>query len=89
MKDPQLGTSIVVSQERAIEELEAIPVKKNIEEDLCCTPTMHAKYRSLLGLDKLVTKQDTVPVLLQVFQMCFKGQHLQQLVTQKLHNKLA
>ena len=29
MKNPQLGPSIEVSQERAIEELEEIPVEKN------------------------------------------------------------
>ena len=49
MKDPQLGPSFEVSQERAIEELDQIPVEKNIEENIHCTPTMHAKYWSLLG----------------------------------------
>ena len=57
MKDPQLGPSIAVSQERAIEELEEIPVEK--------------KKRRSPRRDKLVAEQDTVPVLLQVFQMCF------------------
>ena len=55
MKDPQLGPSIEVSQERAIGELEEIPVEKNTK-DLYCTPTMHTRYRSLLGQINLVTK---------------------------------
>ena len=33
MKDPQLEPSIEVSQERAIKELEEIPVEKKIKED--------------------------------------------------------
>ena len=36
MKDPQSGPSIEVSQERAVEELEVIPVEKNTNEDLHC-----------------------------------------------------
>ena len=48
-KDPQLGPSIEVSQERAIEELEEIPAERNTKEDLHCTPAMHTRYRSLLG----------------------------------------
>ena len=72
MKDPQLGPSIEVSQEWAIEELEEeIPVEKNIKEDLHCTPAMHTKVQKPSSTEKLVTKQDTVSVLLQVFQMCF------------------
>ena len=57
MKDPQLRPSIEGSQERAIEELEEIPVDKNTKEDHHCVPT----------------KQDTISVLLQVFQMYFKS----------------
>ena len=49
MTDPQLGPSIEVSQERAIEELEQIPVEKNTKEDFHCTPTILTRYRSLLG----------------------------------------
>ena len=49
MKDRQLGPSIEVSQERAIQELEDIPIEKNTKEDLHCTPTMHTMYRRLLG----------------------------------------
>ena len=48
MKDPQLGPSIEVSQEKAIDELEEIPVEKNTREDLHCITTMHTRYRSLL-----------------------------------------
>ena len=47
--DPQLGPSIEVNQEWATEDLEEIPVEKNIKEDLHCTPAMHANSRSLLG----------------------------------------
>ena len=49
MKDPQLGPNIEVSQERAIEELEEIPAEEKIREDLHCNPTVHTRYRSLLG----------------------------------------
>ena len=49
MKDPQSGPCIEVSQEKAIEELEEIPVERNTKEDLHCTPAMHTRYRSLLG----------------------------------------
>ena len=69
MKDPESGPSIEVSQESAIEELEEVPVGKNAKEDLHCTPTMHTRYRSLL--EQINWLQ--VSVLLQVFQMCFKG----------------
>ena len=73
MKDPQSGPSIEVSEERAIEELEEIPVEEKIREDLRCTPTLHAKYRSLLGRINGLQSRKQFPVLLQVFQMCFKG----------------
>ena len=49
MKDPPSGPSIEVSHERAIEELGEIPVEKNTKEDLHCAPTMHTRYRCLLG----------------------------------------
>ena len=52
-KDFQVGSEdwigIQVSQERAIEELEEIPVEKNTKEDPHCIPAMHRRYRSLLG----------------------------------------
>ena len=65
MKDLQLGSSIGVSQERATEKLEEIPVEKKLKEDLRCTPTMHAKYRSLLG--QINGLQSMTP-----FQCCYK-----------------
>ena len=49
MKDSQSGLSIEVGQERAIEELDEIPVEENIKEDLHCTLPLHTRYRSLLG----------------------------------------
>ena len=65
MKDSQLGQSIEVSQERAIEEFEEIPVEEKIREDLRCTPTVNAKYRSLLG--QINWFQSTTQ-----FQCCYK-----------------
>ena len=40
---------IEVSQERAVDELEEISLEKNVNDDLKCTPSMHTRYRSLLG----------------------------------------
>ena len=48
-KDPQTGSHIEVSQERAIEELEEIPVERNTKEDLYCTLAVHTRYTSFLG----------------------------------------
>ena len=48
-KDPQAGSCIEVSQQKAIEELEEIPAERNTNEDLQCTPTVHTMYRGLLG----------------------------------------
>ena len=45
----QNGLYIEVSQDKAIDELEEIPVERNTKEDLHCTPSMHTMYRSLLG----------------------------------------
>ena len=42
-KDSQSGPSIEVSQEKAIGELEEIPVEMKTKEDLHCTRAMHAK----------------------------------------------
>ena len=44
-KDPQTGSCIEVSQEKAIEELEEIPVEQNTKEDLHCTPAKQKKGR--------------------------------------------
>ena len=73
MRDDQSGSCIEVSLEKAIEELEEISVERNTKENLLCTRAMHTRYTRLFGTNKLVTKQDTISVLLQVFQMCFKG----------------
>ena len=41
---------IEVSQEKAYEELDEIPVERDeTKEDLHCTPTIQTKYRSILG----------------------------------------
>ena len=55
MKDPQSGSSIEVSQEKAIEELEEIPVERNTK-DLHCTLAMHTRYRKPSRTDALVAK---------------------------------
>ena len=41
--DSQAGPCIEVSQQKAIDELEEIPVERNTKEDLQCTPTMHTR----------------------------------------------
>ena len=48
-KDSQSGSCVEVSQQKAIDELEEIPVERNTEEDLHCIPAVHARCRSLLG----------------------------------------
>ena len=55
MKDPYLGSSMEVRQERAMKELEEISVEKNTKLDPHCIPAMHTRCRSLLG-QKLVAK---------------------------------
>ena len=49
LRNLQSGPCTEVSQELAIEELEEIPVDRNMKEDLHCTPTLHTRYRSLVG----------------------------------------
>ena len=49
VKDPQSGSCIEASQQKAVDELEEIPVERNTKEDLHCTLPMHTMYRSLLG----------------------------------------
>ena len=44
-EDPQSGSCIVVSKQKAIDELEEIPVERNTKEDLHCTPAIHTRYR--------------------------------------------
>ena len=48
-QDSQNGPYIEVSQNKAIDGLEEIPVERNTKEDLHCTPSMYIMYRSLLG----------------------------------------
>ena len=55
-QDPQTGPYVEVSQAKAIEELEEIPVERNTKEDLQCTPAMHTMYRSFLGQIKLAAE---------------------------------
>ena len=71
----ELVGSIEVSQERAIEELEEIPAEKNIEEDLHCTPTMHTRYRRLLGQNNWV-QSGTQFQCVASFQNVLQGQLL-------------
>ena len=49
MKNPQVGSCIEVSQQKAIDKLEEIPVERNRKEELHCTPAIHTIYKSLLG----------------------------------------
>ena len=65
MKDSQSGGCIEVGQQKAIDELEEIPVERNTKEDLHCTPAMHTRYRSLLG--QINCLQSTTQ-----FQCCYK-----------------
>ena len=72
IKDPQSGPSVEVIQERTIEELEDPRRTKHKRRSPLYSFNAY-KVQKPSGTDKLVTKQDTVSVLLQVFQMCFKG----------------
>ena len=49
MKDSQSGRCIEVSQQKAIDELEEIPVERNTKENFHCTPAMHTRNGSILG----------------------------------------
>ena len=57
MKNPQLGSYIEVSHEKAIEELEEIPIERKTEENLYCTPAMHTRYRTALGQKNWLQRQ--------------------------------
>ena len=46
---PQSGPSVEVRQDKAVDELEEIPVERNTKEDLYGTPAMHTRYRGLPG----------------------------------------
>ena len=65
IKDPQSGSCIEVSQQKAIDELEEIPVERNTKEDLHCSPAMHTRYRSFLGQMNWLQSRTQ-------FQCCYK-----------------
>ena len=48
-QDSQKGPYIELGQEKAIDELEEIPVERNTKEDFQSTPSMHSMYTNLLG----------------------------------------
>ena len=48
-EDSQNGPYIEVSQSKANDELEEVPVERNTKEDLHCTSPWHTMYRSPLG----------------------------------------
>ena len=56
---------IQVTQGKAIEELEEIPVERNTNEDLHCIGAMHTRYRSLLGQINWLQSRTQ-------FQCCYK-----------------
>ena len=45
-QDPTNGPYIVVSQDKATDELEGISAERNTKEDLHCTPSLQTMYRS-------------------------------------------
>ena len=47
-KNSQSVSCIEVGQQKAVDELEEIPVERITMEDLHRSPAMHARYRSLL-----------------------------------------
>ena len=65
-QDFQNGPYIEVSQDKAIVELEEIPVERNTKEDLQCTPAMHTMCRSLLGQINWLQSRTR-------FQCCYKS----------------
>ena len=65
MKDPQSRSYIEVRQQKAIDEVEEIPVERNTKEHLDCTPAVHFRYRSLLGHLKWLQRR-------MQFQCCYK-----------------
>ena len=48
-QDSQNGSYIEVSQNKATDELEEIPLERNTKEDLHCSLSMHTVYRSPMG----------------------------------------
>ena len=43
------GLSIVLDQDKGIEELSEIQLEKNLKDDMPCSPSLHTEYRSVLG----------------------------------------
>ena len=64
-QESQSGPHIVVIQNKAIHELEEIPVERITKEDLYCTPSMHTMYRSLPGQINWLQSRTQ-------FQCCYK-----------------
>ena len=64
-KDPQTGSHIEVSQDKAIEELEEMPVERNTKEDLHCTLAVHTRDTSFLW--QIIWLQSRTQ-----FQFCYK-----------------
>ena len=63
--DPQSGSCIEDGQQKAIDELEEIPVERNTKDNLHCALAMHTKYRSLQGLINGLQSRTQ-------FQCCYK-----------------
>jgi len=43
------GNTLVVDQDKAIEELTEVQFDKSLKDDVACNPSLHTEYRSLLG----------------------------------------
>ena len=71
-KDPQTGSHIEVSQEKAVEELEERRRSQwnATRKILPLYPCNAYRIHKLSGTNTLATEKDTVSVVLQVFQMC-------------------
>ena len=69
-QDSQNGPYIEVNQNKAIDELEEIPVERNKEEDLHCTPLRHTMYRSLLGQINWVQSRTQFQCFAAIFPRC-------------------
>ena len=55
-QDSQNGPYIEVNQNKAIDELERIPVERNTTEDRHCTPSMHTNVQKPIGTNKVATE---------------------------------
>jgi len=43
------GSTLVVDQDKAIEELSELQFDKSLKDEVACNPALHTEYRSLLG----------------------------------------